>query len=454
MANDAFCLTDNPQEYHDCFMESLRQRNPNENEFLQAVQEVSKSLLPFLFENRKYLEARILERMTEPDRVISFRVTWENDQGEVRINRGYRVQFNNSIGPYKGGLRFHPSVNESILKFLGFEQILKNSLTGLPIGGGKGGANFNPRGKSDREIMRFCQAFMTELYRHIGPETDVPAGDIGVGAREISYLFGQYKRMVNRFNGVLTGKGLEFGGSLIRTEATGYGLVYFTQNVLHKHSQSIEDQKCIISGAGNVAQYTAEKLLSLKAKILCLSDSQGCLYFPQGLQREQLESIKKLKRRGKSLAELDDSSCEFKKGKTPWEIACDFAFPCATQNELNLDDMQKLIEQGCRGVFEGANMPCTNEAIDYCLEEGILFGPSKAANAGGVAISAIEMAQNNIGMRWEREQVDQKLQEIMANIHKTCVEHGEHKGKICYVSGANIGGFVKVANAMLAYGIN
>lgn len=453
MAHDFFCIADNPTDYHACFMDGLKKRNPGQPEFHQAVEEVSKTLLPFIFENKKYLEHKVLERMVEPDRVISFRVCWEDDNGDIRVNRGFRVQFNNTIGPYKGGLRFHPSVNESILKFLGFEQIFKNSLTSLPIGGGKGGSNFNPRGKSDREIMRFCQAFMTELYRHIGPDTDVPAGDIGVGAREISYMFGQYKRIVNQFNGVLTGKGLEFGGSKIRTEATGYGLIYFAENVMNHASDSVEGKRCLVSGAGNVAQYAAEKLIEKGAKVLSMSDSSGTLHFKKGMTKDQLAAVQALKSERKRLSEFAADDVEYYQGATPWHIPSDLAFPCATQNELSLGDAKTLVENGCIGVFEGANMPCKNDAIDYLQDNDVLFGPAKAANAGGVAISALEMSQNSLRMSWEREDVDEKLKTIMRDIHATCVKYGDRGGKINYLAGANIGGFVKVADAMIAYGI-
>ena len=458
MTDSNSCNSDYPDEYYNCFMKGLEKRNPHEDEFIQAVGEVADSLKHFLLDNKKYLDAQILERMTEPDRVISFRVCWEDDKGNVRTNRGYRVQFNNAIGPYKGGLRFHPTVNQSVLKFLGFEQIFKNSLTGLQIGAGKGGANFNPKGKSDREIMRFCQAYMTELSKHIGESTDVPAGDIGVGAREISFLFGQYKRLKNEFTGAITGKGLEFGGSLVRTEATGFGLVYFAEQALNNVSKSLEGQSCLVSGAGNVAQYAALKLMEKGAKVLSLSDSSGCMHFPKGLNEELLKDVQQLKREGKSLAELDTDHGQFHENKTPWDIEANFAFPCATQNEIDTDDANTLIDNGIRGVFEGANMPTTNEAIRCFRENDVLFAPGKAANAGGVAISALEMSQNAVGMQYDREHVDGKLQEIMADIHETCVKYGvepgQDDGAVDYVKGANIGGFVRVADAMLAFGIN
>ncbi|NNE34153.1 MAG: NADP-specific glutamate dehydrogenase, partial [Rhodothermales bacterium] len=401
------------------FMTGLTRRNPNELEFLQAVREVAEKVIPFINENAAYRDARILERMTEPDRVLSFRVVWQDDDGNARVNRGYRVQFNNSIGPYKGGLRFDRSVNQSILKFLGFEQILKNSLTTLPMGGGKGGSDFNPKGKSDSEVMRFCQSFMTELFRHIGKNTDVPAGDIGVGGREVGYLFGQYKRLRNEFTGVLTGKGLSFGGSLIRTEATGYGCVYFAENMLVAQDQSIGGKTATISGSGNVAQYAAEKLIELDAKVLTMSDRTGFIHIPDGLTREGLNYIIDLKtnRRGT----LDEFANEFGvdhyPGKRPWSVPCDMAFPCATQNELDEDDARELLKNNCILVSEGANMPSTLEATNLFEEAQILFGPGKAANAGGVAISGLEMTQNSMRLSWTRDEVDNKLQWIMHRIH-------------------------------------
>lgn len=453
MDSTFFCQTNDPQEYFDCFMQGLINRNPGEPEFHQAVAEVSRSIVPFIFENKKYIKGQILERLSEPDRLVSFRVCWEDDEGNIRTNRGFRVQFNNSIGPYKGGLRFHPTVNQSVLKFLGFEQIFKNSLTGLPIGAGKGGANFDPKGKSDSEIMRFCQSYMTELYRHIGEDVDVPAGDIGVGGREISYMFGMYKRITNRFTGTLTGKGIEYGGSLIREEATGYGLIYFAENVLAHHDSGLKNKSCLVSGAGNVAQYAVEKLIEKGAKVITMSDSEGFLLVKEGISQELLEEIKKLKAKGKRLKDLQGSGLEFHPGKTPWGIEADFAFPSATQNEIQLDDAKTLVKAGVKGVFEGANMPSTNEAIEYFLQEKILFAPAKAANAGGVAISALEMSQNNIGLSWEREKVDGELQSIMKDIHETCVKYGQKDGKTCYITGANVGGFVKVADAMLSFGV-
>jgi len=454
MDESFFCAADNPEDYFECFMHGLRKRNPDEEEFHQAVGEVAKSIVPFLFANKKYLKAQILERMTEPDRIISFRVCWEDDEGNVRTNRGYRVQFNSAIGPYKGGLRFHPSVNQSVLKFLAFEQIFKNSLTGLPIGAGKGGANFNPKGKSDREIMRFCQAFMTELSRHIGESTDVPAGDIGVGKREISYMYGQYKRLKNEFTGAMTGKGLEFGGSLIRAEATGFGLVYFAENALKHHKQSLEGERCLISGSGNVAQFAAQKLIEKGARVISLSDSRGRLYFPDGLDKALLEKISELKLLGKSLSELNEANAEYSKGEKPWDIEADLAFPCATQNEIDLDDAKRMLAGGVKGVFEGANMPTSDAAFEYFSEQAILFAPGKAANAGGVAISALEMSQNAMGMQFDWEKVDKELQKIMHDIHATCLKYGKEGDRVDYVKGANTGGFVKVAEAMLAYGIN
>lgn len=447
------CYADTPDEYYDCFIKGLKERNPGEPEFHQAVAEVSKSIVPYIFDHPKYIKGQVLERLSEPDRLVSFRVCWEDDEGNIRTNRGFRVQFNNTIGPYKGGLRFHPSVNQSVLKFLGFEQIFKNSLTGLPIGGGKGGANFDPKGKSDAEIMRFCQSFMIELYRHIGEDVDVPAGDIGVGAREISYMFGMYKRITNRFTGTLTGKGIEYGGSLIREEATGYGLSYFAENMLNHKSEGLKDKRCLISGAGNVAQFAVEKLIEKGAKVLSMSDSQGMIHVPDGISSELLQEIKDLKKKGKRLSELEAKGCEYHEGKEPWGIEADYAFPSATQNEIDLEDAKTLIKSGVKGVFEGANMPSTNEAINYFNDHNLLFGPAKAANAGGVAVSSLEMSQNNIGLSWEREKVDSELQSIMKDIHNTCVKYGQKKEKVCYITGANIGGFVKVADAMLGFGI-
>jgi glutamate dehydrogenase (NADP+) len=438
------------------FMAGLSKRNPGETEFQQAVKEVVQTLMPFVLENRKYYDANILERLTEPDRIVIFRVCWEDDQRNIRTNRAWRVQFNNSIGPYKGGLRFHPTVTLSVLKFLGFEQVLKNSLTGLPMGGAKGGANFNPKGKSDNEVMRFCQSLMIELHRHIGEDTDVPAGDIGVGTREISYLFGQYKRLENRFTGILTGKGLAFGGSLVRTEATGYGCVYFCENMLNHAGDSLKDKVCAVSGSGNVAIYTAEKATQLGARVVTMSDSDGSIHDPAGIGEEKLAFIKDLKevRRGRIAEYAEKFGCEYAGGRRPWGVRCDVAFPCATQNELELDDAKALLANGVRVVCEGANMPTSLEAAHLLLDRKVLFGPGKAANAGGVAVSGLEQAQNAMRLSWTREEVDQRLHGIMRRIHMQCVEHaGGGSGPVNYVRGANIAGFVKVADAMLAYGI-
>lgn len=439
----------------DHFMEGLRKRNPGESEFHQAVYEVADSVIPFIKENTKYQKAGIFQRMTEPDRIIIFRVVWEDDQGNFRINRGCRVQFNNAIGPYKGGLRFHPSVNLSILKFLGFEQTFKNSLTTLPMRAGKGGSNFNPKGKSDAEIMRFCQAFMTELSHNIGANTDVPAGDIGVGSREISYMFGQYKRLKREFTGVLTGKALEFGGSVVRTEATGYGNAYFMEEMLQHHGDSIEGKTCVVSGAGNVALHCAEKIIQLGGKVVTLSDSSGFIYDPKGIDEEKLVFLKQLKtaRRGSIGEYAEKFDCEFHKGKRPWSIPCDLAFPCATQNEIDLSDAKILVSNGCKALSEGANMPTTTEAIQYMQQQNVLFGPGKAANAGGVAVSGLEMSQNSIRLSWTSDELERRLENIMKNIHRQCVEYGDVGGYMNYVKGANIAGFKKVADAMLAYGV-
>ncbi len=439
----------------DSFLSLVRANNPGETEFLQAVEEVVSRVYPFAQAKAEYRDARILHRLTEPDRVILFRVTWQDDQGKVHVNRGYRVQFNGAIGPYKGGLRFHPSVNLSILKFLGFEQVFKNSLTTLPMGGGKGGANFNPKGKSDAEVMRFCQAFMTELVRHIGPQTDVPAGDIGVGAREIGYLFGQYRRLRNEFNGVLTGKGRPYGGSLLRPEATGYGAVYFAREMMQRAGDTLEGKTCLVSGSGNVAQYTVEKLIQLGAKVVTLSDSSGFVHDPDGLTAEKLAFVMDLKnnRRGRIREYAEAFGCAYHEGARPWAIECDVAFPCATQNEIEADDARNLINGGCRTVVEGANMPSTNEAIDLFHAAGVNFAPGKAANAGGVAVSGLEMSQNAQHLSWERDAVDGRLQAIMRDIHSQCVEYGTSDGHVDYVKGANIAGFIKVADSMLAYGI-
>ena len=437
------------------FMRGLARRNPAESEFHQAVHELVDTVMPFVLAHPEYREARILERMTEPDRIVIFRVSWEDDAGNVRVNRAWRVQFNNAIGPYKGGLRFHPSVNQSILKFLGFDQCFKNALTGLPMGGAKGGANFNPKGKSDREVMRFCQSMMVELHRHIGEDTDVPAGDIGVGTREISFLFGQYKRMQNRFAGILTGKGLTFGGSLVRTEATGYGCVYFVENMLGHRGQSLEGRRCALSGSGNVAIYTAEKLLQLGAEVITLSDSDGSVHDPAGMDDEKLAFVKDLKevRRGRIGEYADRYGCEYLDGRRPWGIPCDVALPCATQNELDEADAKALLANGCQVVAEGANMPSTREAVHLFRDAGILFAPGKAANAGGVAVSGLEQSQNALRISWSRDEVDRRLHSIMAGIHRQCVEWGEDDDGVDYVKGANLAGFRRVGEAMLAYGI-
>lgn len=438
------------------FMALMHERNPNEPEFLQAVHEVAVTLIPFIEENPKYKEAKILERMTEPERVIMFRVPWVDDKGEIHINRGFRVQMNSAIGPYKGGLRFHPTVNLSVLKFLAFEQVLKNSLTTLPLGGGKGGCNFDPKGKSEMEIMRFCQSFMTELGRHTGPTKDIPAGDIGVGGREIGYLYGQYKRINNEFTGVLTGKGLEFGGSMIRSEATGYGVVYFANEALKARGQGLEGSLCAVSGSGNVAQFTIEKLLQFGAKPVTISDSLGMVHDPDGIDEEKLETVKYIKniKRGR-IKEYTEKykSASFHPNVTPWNVKVDYAFPSATQNELPEKDAQTLVDNGCKGVFEGANMPSTEEATEVFLKNRIIFGPGKAANAGGVATSGLEMSQDAMHMIWTREEVEKKLSEIMVSIHKNCEEHGRVDADfVDYVKGANVAGFVKVANAMIAQG--
>ncbi len=444
------------QKEVDCFMQGLRRRNHGQPEFHQAVQEVVESIMPYLLENPKYRKAQILERMTEPDRIITFRVSWMDDEGNYRVNRGYRVQCNNAIGPYKGGLRFHPSVNESILKFLGFEQTLKNSLTTLPMGGAKGGANFNPKGKSDNEVMRFCQSFMTELTKHIGKDRDVPAGDIGVGTREIGFLFGQYMRMINEFTGALTGKGLEYGGSLIRKEATGYGCVYFVEEMFERIGDSVKDKVCVVSGSGNVAQHTIEKLLHFGAKPITASDSSGFIHDPDGITMDKLNYIMDLKnnRRGRISEYAEKFDCEFHEGKRPWIVPCDIAFPSATQNEISAEDAQTLVDNGLRAVGEGANMPTEIGGVHIFQKNKILYAPSKAANAGGVAVSGLEQTQNAQRYSWTAEEVDTKLKEIMKEIHTQCVKYGgwtnEH---IDYVNGANLAGFIRVADAMLAYGV-
>ncbi len=437
------------------YLTELKLRDPHQPEFHQAAEEVLTTLWPFLEANPKYLRAGIIERLIEPERVIQFRVCWVDDQGVVRVNRGYRVQMNSAIGPYKGGLRFHPSVNLGVLKFLAFEQVFKNALTSLPLGGGKGGADFDPKGKSDGEIMRFCQAFMTELSRHIGADLDIPAGDIGVGAREIGYLYGQYKRLRNEFTSVLTGKGISYGGSLIRPEATGYGCVYFAEQMLKQRDQTIEGKRVAISGSGNVAQYAARKVLELDGLVISVSDSGGTLYYPDGMSQTQWEALMALKneQRGR-LESLHGQDCEFIVGSRPWHLACDIALPCATQNELDADDARQLIDNGCLAIAEGANMPSTLEAVDLLQENRVLFAPGKAANAGGVAVSGLEMSQNAMRLHWSAGEVDDKLHGIMQSIHAACEHYGrEEDGHIDYVKGANIAGFVKVADAMLAQGV-
>lgn len=435
-------------------LENVKAKNANEPEFLQAVTEVLTTLEPCIEANPQYQDASLLERFVEPERVIMFRVPWVNDNGKVQVNRGFRVQFNSAIGPYKGGLRFHPSVNLSILKFLGFEQILKNSLTGLPIGGGKGGSDFDPKGKSDREVMAFCQSFMTELYRHIGPDTDVPAGDIGVGGREIGYMFGQYKRIRDAYEGVLTGKGLTWGGSLVRTEATGYGLLYFCNAMMKKNGYSLKGKTAVISGAGNVAIYACQKANQLGMKVVTMSDSNGWIYDPEGIDLAAIKEIKEVKRQRLTEYTKYRPNAEYHEGRGVWSVKCDVALPCATQNELHLEDAKQLVANGCLAVCEGANMPTTLEATEYLQEHGVLFAPGKASNAGGVATSALEMSQNSMRMGWSFEEVDQKLQGIMENIFKMCDEASEKYGyPKNYVMGANIAGFVKVADAMLAQGV-
>ena len=439
------------------FMTKIIAKNPGEGEFHQAVKEVAESLMGFIDENPKYKTAKILERMAEPERVISFRVPWLGDKGNIQINRGFRVQMNSAIGPYKGGLRFHPTVNLGILKFLAFEQVLKNSLTTLPMGGGKGGSDFDPKGKSDAEVMRFCQSFMTELQRHIGADTDVPAGDIGVGGREIGFLFGQYKRLRNEFTGVLTGKGLEWGGSLIRPEATGYGLVYFANEMLKTAGKDFKDKTVVISGSGNVAQYAVQKATTLGAKVVTMSDSNGYIYDPDGIDEEKLAYMMEIKnvRRGRVKEYVEKyKNAQYFDGKKPWGVKCDIALPCATQNEIQEEDAKTLVANGCWLIAEGANMPSTNEAIAVYQNAKILYAPGKASNAGGVATSGLEMTQNSERLPWTREEVDARLHQIMINIHATCVKYGkEADGHINYVKGANLGGFIKVADAMLAQGL-
>lgn len=450
-------MEENIKSKIDGFMDLVKKRNGHEPEFLQAVQEVAETVIPYIIENDIYFGKNVLLRMVEPERLISFRVCWVDDDGEIQVNRGYRVQMNSAIGPYKGGLRFHPTVNASILKFLAFEQVFKNSLTTLPMGGGKGGSDFDPKGKSDNEIMRFCHAFMTELYRHIGHNTDVPAGDIGVGAREIGFMFGMYKKLNNTFTGVLTGKGASWGGSLIRPEATGYGAVYFAENMLKTKGDSFNGKTVVISGSGNVAQFAAEKATELGAKVVTLSDSGGYIYDADGIDKEKLAFVMDLKnnRRGRISEYVEKyPSAKYFKGERPWGVSCDIALPCATQNELNGDEAKALIYNGCICVSEGANMPSTPDAMHTFQKAGILFAPGKASNAGGVATSGLEMSQNSLRLSWTREEVDARLKDIMEDIHDSCVQYGKNDdGTIDYVRGANIAGFVKVADAMLAQGI-
>ncbi len=440
----------------DDLMHYIVEKNPAEYELHQAVKEFAKDVVPYVVSHPKYQGSNLLKRLSEPDRIIIFRVTWEGDDGVIHVNRGYRVQHSNAIGPYKGGIRFHPSVNLSILCFLAFEQTFKNSLTGLPMGGAKGGADFDPKGKSDREIMRFCQSFMSELSRHIGSHTDVPAGDIGVGGKEISYMFGMYKKLQNQFTGILTGKAIEFGGSEIRAEATGYGAVYFMEDMLRHQGKKIKGKTCLISGSGNVAFYAAEKLIQHGAKPVTLSDSSGFIYDPDGIDKKKLAWVKELKevRRGRIKEYADKFGVEYFPGQRPWIIPCDLAFPCATQNEVNGEEAQMLIDNGCIAVSEGANMPSNPDAIDIYLKRKILYGPGKAANAGGVAISGLEMSQNSLRMSWTRKEVNQHLGDIMKKIHDTCLKHGtDPDGYVNYMRGANIAGFKKVAKALLAYGV-
>ena len=450
-------MSQSHQAQIDAFMAQVAAQNAHEPEFIQAVQEVAETVIPFISDHPQYAKHRILERMVEPERTIIFRVPWTTDAGEVQINRGYRVEFNSAIGPYKGGLRFHPTVTLSVLKFLGFEQVFKNSLTTLPMGGGKGGSDFNPKGKSDAEVMRFCQSFMTELSRHIGPNTDVPAGDIGVGGREIGHLFGQYKRLRNEFTGVLTGKGRNWGGSLIRPEATGYGTVYFAAEMLATKGQNFDGKSAVISGSGNVAQYSAEKCIQMGAKVLTMSDSKGFIHDPAGIDRTKLDWIMDLKnnRRGRIQEYVDQfPGATFHEGQRPWGIACHAAFPCATQNELNEEEAHALVNNGCIVIAEGANMPSTPEAIEVFDEAKVLFAPGKASNAGGVATSGLEMSQNSLRISWSREEVDERLLTIMKDIHSQCVTYGKNAdGHVNYVRGANIAGFVKVADSMIDQGV-
>jgi glutamate dehydrogenase/leucine dehydrogenase len=438
------------------FMTRVIAKNPGETEFHQAVKEVVESLMPFIEENPKYSHAKILERMVEPERVLMFRVPWLDDNGEIQVNRGFRIEMNSAIGPYKGGLRFHPTVNLGILKFLAFEQVFKNSLTTLPMGGGKGGSDFDPKGKSDNEVMRFCQSFITELQRHIGQHTDVPAGDIGVGGREIGFLFGQYKRIRNEFTGVLTGKGIGWGGSLIRPEATGYGAVYFAQEMLKTKKTDFKGKIVTVSGSGNVAQYATEKVIELGGKVVTLSDSGGYIYDPDGIDKKKLDFVMELKniKRGRISEYAKKFNVKYVEGKRPWDVKCDIALPCATQNEINEDEAKILVGNGCVAVSEGANMPSTPEAVEVFLKAKVLYGPGKAANAGGVAVSGLEMTQNSMRIPWSRKDVDEKLSQIMKSIHETCVKFGkDDTGFINYVNGANIGGFIKVADAMIDQGV-
>ncbi len=437
------------------FMQGLSRRSPGEPEFHQAVREVVETLMPYVLERPEYRKERVLERLTEPDRVVSWRVTWEDDRGEIHINRAWRVQFSSAIGPYKGGLRFHPSVTQSVLKFLAFEQIFKNSLTGLPMGGGKGGSDFDPKGKSDREVMRFCQSMMVELSRYIDADRDVPAGDIGVGAREIGYLFGYNKRLQNRFNGVLTGKGLSYGGSLGRKEATGHGCVYFTREMLATRGEDFAGKTCVVSGSGNVAIYAVEKLIELGAKVVAMSDSSGSIHDPEGINADKLAWIQDLKelRRGRLSEYAEKFGCEYKEGARPWGIPCQVAMPCATQNELLADDADALIKNGVLAVAEGANMPSSLDAVEKFIGANVLFGPAKAANAGGVAVSGLEQSQNAMRLSWSKQEVDERLQGIMRGIHEKCCEHGRAGDGVNYVKGANLGGFIKVADALLSHGL-
>lgn len=439
----------------DEFMNHLAKRNPGETNFLESVQEVVESVWDLINVERKYSESNILERLTEPERMILFRVPWVDDHGSVQVNRGYRIEFNSALGPYKGGLRFHPSVKLDVLKFLGFEQIFKNSLTTLPMGGGKGGSDFDPKGRSDQEVMRFCHSFMNELYRHIGERTDVPAGDIGVGAREIGFLFGQYKKLTNRFDGTLTGKSLSWGGSPMRAEATGYGTVYFVQELLATRDETLEGKKVVISGSGNVAQYAAEKVIQLGGAVIALSDSRGTVHIPSGIHEEQLEYVKHLKnvKRGTLSEFADEFGYSWHEGARPWGVKCDVALPCATENELNGEDANTLLQNGCYVIAEGANKPCTPDALDTVHQKKLLFGPGKAANAGGVAVSGLEMSQNGMHTQWTAEEVDNRLHKIMSSIHEKCVQFGDTRNGIDYIRGANVAGFIKVADSMIDQGV-